>query len=197
MASELTSDLVSFGGSAIIATSIYLAQRMSARSSATLELLREFHSKEISEARTKAFRHAIITIGKGEAEWRDTSPVTVPGLSSAENLFVLTRFFSRLEVMRRSRMISDRRLLILFGPAFGYWWGLSYEQQMERTDSFRTRRDLKSLYNFFHRRAISDHRTAEWAEWIDEGRSERRLAEDACHPLLTAPPRIKRAIRPR
>jgi hypothetical protein len=184
MAVDIVSDVVGIVGSATIAASIYFAQRMAARSSATLEMLRELHSREISEARSRARKHVIDSVASGREEWSNSPIDAETGLSPAESLFVLSRFFTRLQVIRRAKMISDTRLLVLFGPAFGYWWGLTYERQMDRTDSFRTRADLKDLYDFFYRRAVSEHRTEQWAEWVDEGRDERRAAEEGKHSLL-------------
>ena len=196
MSEGVLSDLLGIGGSALIAASIYFAQRAVARSSATLDLLKEYHSQEVSEARSKAHRHVVLALSEGREEWRNSPIDPQTGLSPAESLFVLSRFFARLRVIQRSKMISDSRLLTLFGPGFGFWWGLTYERQMDRTDSFQTRGDLQGLYDFFCLRAISEHRMKQWAAWIEDGRNERLKAETGKHHALPSPRRGRRSTPP-
>lgn len=64
----------------------------------------------------------------------------------------------------------------LFGPTFAYWWELSFKPQMDRSDNWRTRHDIKLLHGFFCRRAAAESRQSDWNAWLTDGREEREKA---------------------
>ena len=178
MVMNLVPALIEIGGSGIIAWSIFAAQILIARTSATQELLKEFNSVEMSEARARAFRHVMSAIKDGESEWEDVAQTPATELSSVEYLYLISRFYHRLEAMRSSQLLSDKRLLSLFGHSFGYWWGLTFEEQMGRGDSFRIKSDLNQLNGFFSSRSKKERRTEEWLEWVEAGKTARKSAID-------------------
>lgn len=184
METEIVAALIGVAGSMIIGWAIYAAQNVVGRAAATMEMLKEFNGAEMSESRSRARRHVIANIQASFSEMEEAEPSVATGLSPAEHLYVLMRFYHRLNALRESRLLSDSKLLRLFGPTFAYWWAFSFEQQMMRTDNWRTRHDMQRLYEFFGRRVAAEARHNDWANWLADGMAERNkaLAQNAQRP---------------
>jgi len=163
---------ISVVGGALIPIALYAGQKSVARAQATMDLLKEFNSSEMAEARGKARRFVLDSPGRSYAEMEEL-PVQEGQRPEAEYLYLIVRFYHRLNALRESNLLQDNRLLTLFGPVFGYWWKLSFEPQLMNSSNWRVGADIRRLKNFFDKRSIAENKNAYWQQCLQDGLDDR------------------------
>lgn len=188
MEKEIVAALIGIGGSSLIAMAIYLGDRANAKAAATMEMLREFHSAEMSEARGAARRFVLAHSGLNFDQMHnldlDQDPDT---LKDRRSLFVVARFFVRLKALNDSDMLQKRRVAKLFGPLLGYWFGLSYEKQL-MPSTWLIREDIGGLKDWIMKRAgkgLFRRDPSVWQHWYQMGVDDRPKAGPAPVPSGT------------
>lgn len=147
---------------------LYLGQKSYSSLTNTSELLKEFNGLEMSRARRAAWE----IVQKDPA--KTYSDIAVGELAPQESLYVIMRFYHRLNAMREAGMLSKGRLLRLFGPVFAYWWKLSFEPQLVCSE-WRVKEDIVALHTFFAARAKRERRVEDWMKWLADGEADRAV----------------------
>lgn len=172
MATDFLGAAVSLFGGVLIPVALYAGQKSVAKSQATMELLKEFNGLEFATARGAARRLILAHPSKSYTELEQCcSGLQKP--SDAESLYLIVRFFHRLNALRETGMLRDSKLLPLFGPVFGYWWKFSFEPQLLVSEGWRVGEDIANLKRFMDRRAVVEHRQEFWQSALEDGEKER------------------------